>query len=341
MIRGAKAQTIRASVLSVARDAAGSNLLVCSLCFAMYRTEFVRCPLDGAKLDAYDGDPLVGRAVSTVSERYQIQHLIGGGGTGRVYRAIAGTTGEAVAIKVPFGETIADRAAKRRLLGEATAARRVRHPNVVPVVDVAEIAGVLFLVMEFAEGITLYDLIDAEGALQWRRAFDIARQICAGLSAVHAAGLVHRDLKGGNVIVRRERGREIARLADFGAHLDVRKQGDDRLTEGERVYGTPSWMSPEQAQGLAIDHRSDLFGVGLLLYMMLSAEPPFAGSVMEQHYQIATKPLPRIRERYQRVELPDRAEALIDSIVAYDVVDRVRRAEDLVAAIDHLLASED
>jgi tetratricopeptide (TPR) repeat protein len=222
---------------------------------------------------------MIGRTIS----HYEIVSQIGAGGMGTVYRARDTLLGRPVAIKVLPAEAMKDESRQRRFLQEARAASALNHPNIITVYDVLHEDDVHAIVMELLEGQSLQARLD-DGPLPPRQAVRIARQIADALAAAHAAGIIHRDLKPANVMFT-ERG--VAKVLDFGiAKLDPMRATDQdathtgALTMMGAVVGTAAYMSPEQARGEAVDGRSDIFSLGIVMYEMLSGKSPFAASTI-------------------------------------------------------------
>src|SRR5262245_48891367 len=204
--------------------------------------------------------------------RYEIQAELGQGAMGVVYRAHDPQLGRTVALKTlrrDLGlppEQYAD--LKRRFYQEATAAGRLNHPNLVAVHDVVELDGIPYMVMEYVEGQTLARLIKAEGPLSPERAVSLIVQVCRALQYAHVRGVVHRDIKPGNILVD-ESGQ--AKVSDFGI---ARISGSD-VTHTGALLGTPAYMSPEQLDGRVVDGRSDLFSLTVALYEAVTGINPF------------------------------------------------------------------
>jgi eukaryotic-like serine/threonine-protein kinase len=201
-------------------------------------------------------------------ERYTIVEEVGAGGMGHVYKAIDRQLGKTVALKLVRPAAAGQGLARERFRRELALAQAVTHPNVCRVHDLGEVDGALYISMEFVEGQTLDDLIQSVGHLSPKQTIALGRQICAGLQAIHERGIVHRDLKPGNIMVDRS-GHPI--LMDFGLAFH---QDRDRLTGAGSVLGTLAYLSPEQARGRTTDHRSDLYGLGLILFEMLTGRRP-------------------------------------------------------------------
>ncbi|HYH44481.1 MAG TPA: serine/threonine-protein kinase, partial [Thermoanaerobaculia bacterium] len=218
-------------------------------------------------------DDSIGRlaAGARLAGRYRILELVGLGGMGMVYKAEDEQLGLPVAIKVLRPDLARDGRRLERFKQELVLARQVSHPNVVRIHDIGSDGDLVFLSMDFVPGRSLSELLAAEGALPAVRAVDIARQVASGLAAAHEAGVVHRDLKPGNILID-DSGR--AAISDFGI---ARSLGGPGATLPGSVVGTLDYLSPEQARGGEIDGRTDLYALGILLHEMLTGELPFAG----------------------------------------------------------------
>ncbi|HWY71749.1 MAG TPA: protein kinase [Terriglobales bacterium] len=223
--------------------------------------------------------------------RYEIVREIGHGAMGVVYEALDPTIGRKIALKaIRFDGigTTADEAA-RRFKNEARAAGGLNHPNIVTVYDAGEDNGILYLAMEFIEGVTLEALLRAQRTIRTAQTIDMVRQICAGLDFAHAKGIVHRDIKPGNIMLAAN---GPVKITDFG----IARAGEAMTMTGQ-VIGTPNYMSPEQVLGKTLDGRSDLFSVGVMLYEMVTGERPFEGqSITTIMYKIVHEtPIPPLK----------------------------------------------
>ena len=302
----------------------------------MFRTGFARCPLDGAPLQELSADPLEG---SVFADRYVIEQCVGEGGMGRVYRATHRHMSRQFAIKVLFGEHAADKEMQARFAREAEAACRLRHPNVVSVTDFGATArGLFYLVMDWVEGQRLTDIINHEAPLGHHRIADIARQICLGLSHAHEQGLVHRDLKSENIIVSQDNGHDLVRLVDFGLAVVMESDANARLTAEGTVYGTPAYMSPEQACGAKLDERTDLFSLGVLVYEMLSGVLPFLGAPLDIVRQNMEADPPPVAARVPGLQVNPHLERLGRKLMARRPQERYQSAAEVVAALDLIQA---
>jgi serine/threonine-protein kinase len=201
---------------------------------------------------------------------YEIAGIVGSGGMGVVLKGFETALDRYVAIKVLAPHLAMSGAARTRFAREARAAAAVLHKNVVSIHRVAEANGLPFLVMPYIPGDSLLKRLDERGPLELHEILRIGRQIADGLAAAHAQGLVHRDIKPGNILL--DSGVERVTITDFGL---ARAADDASLTRSGVISGTPQYMSPEQARGEPVDGRSDLFSLGSVLYAMCTGRPPF------------------------------------------------------------------
>ena len=231
-----------------------------------------------------------------------------------------------VAIKRLSAEHSHDPSFVERFRREAQAAAKLNHPNIVGVYDYFEEGGEYFIVQEYIDGRSLAELLRAEGRLHPDRAADIAADIAAGLGAAHREGMVHRDVKAGNVLVATD---GQVKVADFGI-ARVFAGGDSELTQAGTVMGTATYFSPEQAQGKPVDPRSDLYSLGVVLYEMLTGSPPFTG---DEPVAIAYAHVHQVPPRVREVdpELPPEIDAITMKLLAKDPARRYPSADDLRA----------
>ena len=192
---------------------------------------------------------------------------------GRVYKATDRDLGRVVAIKVLLSELTNDPQVILRFKHELLLASRISHKNILRIHDLSEADGVKFITMAFVEGQDLNQVLKKDHPLSLERCLKIARQLCAALSAAHAEGVVHRDFKPHNVLVGNN---DHVYVSDFGlaTSFETAKMG---MTRSGAFVGTPKYMSPEQVEGGKVDHRSDLYSLGLVIYEMATGEVPFAG----------------------------------------------------------------
>jgi len=220
-------------------------------------------------------EQMVGSSIA--GQRFIITRLLGFGGMGAVYEATQTAMNRSVALKlIPTH----DETAVKRFEREALTISQLRHPNTITVFDYGQAEnGFLFLAMELLDGLTLSDIIKGEGPLHPRRAVHIASQICKSLNEAHKAGIVHRDIKPDNIIlIRVDSDPDFVKVLDFGIAKAVMGEDDVNLTGDGRIIGTPRYMSPEQILGEPVDHRSDVYSLGCILFEMLCGAPPFQQS---------------------------------------------------------------
>ncbi|HLK90178.1 MAG TPA: protein kinase [Polyangia bacterium] len=272
----------------------------CSGCAGEVQLEDTFCARCGAPVT----DPFIG---TVVGERYRIVSRIGVGGMGAVYRAEHTMMRRDLAIKVLLPELSGKEEFARRFEREAESASRLAHPNIITVTDFGRTAeGSLFLAMEFLAGSSLSSVI-ASGPQSIERALAIERQILRALDHAHAAGVVHRDLKPENImLVERDGQRDVVKVLDFGiAKVTDPQSGGQALTQAGVIFGTPEYLSPEQALGEAVDARADIYAAGVILYEMLAGRRPFESEdkvkIISMH--LAHAP-PRIHDVAPQVEVP-------------------------------------
>ncbi|HEX2191555.1 MAG TPA: Stk1 family PASTA domain-containing Ser/Thr kinase [Acidimicrobiales bacterium] len=253
--------------------------------------------------------------------RYQIVRHLARGGMAEVYLARDLLLDRPVALKVLFPEFSTDPSFVERFRREARAAANLNHPNIVSVYDWGEEGGTYFIVMEYIEGPTLRDVIRGEGPLFPNRAAEIGAEIAAALEFAHRRGVIHRDVKPGNVLIS-----GMVKVTDFG----IARAGDpqESLTQTGAVMGTASYFSPEQAQGLPIDNRSDVYSLGVVLYEMVAGRPPFTGDspVAIAYQHVRENALPPSRHN---PDVPPPLDAVVMKAMAKNRDERYASANDL------------
>ncbi|HEX2165426.1 MAG TPA: protein kinase [Thermoanaerobaculia bacterium] len=271
--------------------------------------------------------PLAGGVPGELSQ-YRILGRIGGGGMGVVYKALDTRLERPVALKFLSRRLVGEERAKQRFLHEARAASAIDHPNICTIYDVEETAdGELVLVMAFYEGQTVGERIKARGALPPDEAIDLARQLLNGLARAHEAGIVHRDVKPGNLMVTRF---GELKILDFGL---AKLAGALDLTQPGMVHGTAAYMAPEQAQGHAADHRADVWAAGVVLYEMLSGRCPFTGdNPVAVLYSVVHHEPPPLAE--QRDDLPSTLDEVLRGALQKRPEQRYQTARELLADLE-------
>lgn len=274
-----------------------------------------------------------------LSGRYRVEECLGEGAMGAVYRAEHTLMKKTVAVKVLRPQVGERGDLVERFRREAQAAANIDHPNVCSASDFGQMQdGAFFLVIEYLEGDTLEDVVAREGPLPAGRALSIAAQICAALARAHELDVVHRDLKPENVmLVPRDEDDELVKILDFGV-AKVRltdEHEESKLTKAGTVWGTPCYMSPEQAAGGDVDGRSDLYSLGVMLYEMLTGAPPFEDDnparVMAMH--LTEKPVPP-SEAAPDAAIPPPVERLVMQLLEKDPAARPPSAAALRDRLD-------
>jgi eukaryotic-like serine/threonine-protein kinase len=275
--------------------AQGHGSTVCPQCGQHFSPDGRFCPFDGEPLCPspdrdHTADPLLG---SLVDDRYEISSVIGEGGMGVVYSARHRLLGKRFALKALRKDLATDREIAARFMQEARTAASISHPGLVEITDFGTLAtGQPFFVMELLEGQSLAQLVRRGGPVPAARAIEIVRQISNALGAAHERSIVHRDLKPDNIHVSPgAAGRDHVTIVDFGLAKVI---GASRLTRAGMVFGTPHYMSPEQAQGDPTDHRADIYALGVVMYEMFTGRVPFEADsymgVLTKHMYMAPTP---------------------------------------------------
>ena len=263
---------------------------------------------------------------------YEILAIIGKGGFGTVLKAFDEKLHRMVAIKALSPELSASGTARQRFIREARAAAAVTHEHLVTIHAVEEDHRPPYLVMQLIDGVTLQQKIDKAGTLQLKEILRIGLQMASGLAAAHKQGLVHRDIKPTNILL--ENGVERVKITDFGL---ARAVDDASVTQSGTVAGTPMYMSPEQAEGLPLDHRSDLFSLGTVLYVMCTGRPPFRATGTMAVLKRVTEDTPRpIRET--NPEIPEWLADIISKLHAKKPEDRFQTAKEVAELLGQHLA---
>jgi len=261
---------------------------------------------------------------SVFNQRYRLKEKIGSGGMAEVYLADDLLLGREVAVKVLHAQFAADPAFIQRFRHEAQAAANLNHPNIVNIYDWGNEGDQYYIVMEYVEGRDLKEILRSEGRLLPERAAEIAAEVCAALQFAHRGNLVHRDIKPHNIFIT-ELGQ--VKVMDFGI---AREGNGGGITQTGMVMGTPQYISPEQAQGLAVDGRSDIYSLGVVLYEMLTGQLPFddPNPVTVTYKQVREDPMP---PSVIDPEIPATLEAIVMKAMSKNPANRFQNAQEMKA----------
>lgn len=276
------------------------------------------------------GENLIGK---TLGNRYEILELIGSGGMATVYKARCNLLNRYVAVKVLRDSLENDEAIVKNFKKEAQASASISHTNIVSVYDVGEEDGILYMVMEYVDGITLKEYIKQHAPLPWQEACGFAIQICQGLSEAHKNGIVHRDIKPQNILMTND---NILKVTDFGI---ARAAASETSVAGGGVVGSVHYISPEQARGGYTDLKSDIYSLGVVLYEMLTGKVPFDGetavAVALQHLEKEPAPAKCIN-----MDIPSDLSYITMKAMSKEQMSRYASAEEMVEDLRAVLADE-
>jgi serine/threonine-protein kinase len=315
----------------------------CATCGQSFSGEVIFCPFDGTKLEGVAGtmmaitrpnDEFVVGA--TIGGTYHVDKVLGEGGMGIVFAVTHLKLNKKFALKLLKRELAKDVETRSRFLIEAQAAGQIRHPNVVEITDFTSLPdGGAYMVMELLEGQALARMIKLGGAIPALRAVAILHDIADGLQAAHDAGIVHRDLKPDNVFIVQSSGRELAKILDFGV---AKVAGSAKLTRTGMVFGTPHYMSPEQASGGVIDSRTDIYALGVIMYEMFTGRVPFEA---DTYMGVLTKHMFEAPIPPSQVPGPARELGALEDVtlkaLAKRPEDRYQSMKELVADLDRIV----
>jgi beta-lactam-binding protein with PASTA domain/predicted Ser/Thr protein kinase len=272
---------------------------------------------------------------SVIGDRYRIEARIGSGGMAEVYRGVDPVLNRTVAIKVLLPQFARDASFVERFRREAQAAARLNHPNIVSVYDTGADGDTQYIVMEFIEGRTLAEFLDAGRRPTPVQAAEIAQKVCSALTAAHSQGVIHRDIKPGNIMVTRE---GTVKVMDFGIARIT--SGVETAPQTSAVLGTASYLSPEQAQGGPLDARTDIYSLGTVLYEMLAGRPPFMGEspVAVAYKQVNEAPIPPSQIN---ADIPPRLDAVVMRALSKNPANRYQTAKEFSEDLERVIKGQD
>jgi serine/threonine protein kinase len=301
----------------------------CPVCGERYPADFRVCPRDATALATVlsDSDPMVG---VVLADTYDLLGMIGEGATGRVYEAVhTRLRAKHYAIKVMYSDLTRQPAVVERFVREAQATSVLSHPNIVSALDIGQTEdGRPYIVSELLHGVQLGDYLAQQGPLSVPEAVHIVRQACQALIAAHTKGIVHRDIKPGNLFLVGHTGATTVKVLDFGISL----VGDASLTKTGMIMGTPAYMPPEQASGTRVDHRADIYALATVLYELLAGCKAFSGAdPIATLAGVLTRDAPRLRSLNEAV--PPELELVIQKAMSKLPSQRYRSMRELDAAL--------
>jgi serine/threonine-protein kinase len=319
--------------------------MVCPACNTRYEEGGAFCARDGTPLvkdPQANKQDLVGQILA---DRYRVVRLVGEGGMGQVYEAQHVNINKRFAVKLLRPEIVSNAEAVQRFRQEAWSASSIGHENIIEIEDFATLpSGAVYLAMEFLVGESLAERMRAEPPLPFGEALDVVLQVASGLGAAHDKSIIHRDMKPENIFLAQKHGRAIVKILDFGIAKVSGADGNKSLTRTGTIFGTPHYMSPEQALGKPLDHRADIYSVGVIMYELFTGRVPFEAEsfmgILTKHITSTPKPP---RQMAPERDISAEMEAVILRAMAKEPDERYQSMGELlhdVAAIAAVRAPE-
>lgn len=314
--------------------------MVCPACNTRYEEGGAFCARDGTPLMR---DPQAGKSDlvgQILADRYRVVRLVGEGGMGQVYEAQHVNINKRFAVKLLRPEIVSNAEAVQRFRQEAWSASSIGHENIIEIEDFATLpSGAVYLAMEFLVGQSLAERMREQPPLTFAEALDIVLQVGSGLGAAHDKSIIHRDMKPENIFLAEKHGRSIVKILDFGIAKVSGADGNKSLTRTGTIFGTPHYMSPEQALGKPLDHRSDIYSVGVIMYELFTGKVPFEAEsfmgILTKH--ITSTPRPP-REMAPERDIPPEIEAVIMHAMAKEPDDRYQSLAEFVSDVAAIAA---
>lgn len=309
---------------------------LCLVCNFQFGDEQEMCPKDLSKLVPIGKDPLIGKLIQ---DRYRVLGVIGKGSMGTVYKAVQELIGREVAVKVMHGYLVSDDESLKRYHKEAKSASRLNHPNIITIFDFGVLAtGQPYIVMDLLAGRSLYDILKERGSLTISQTLMVFQPVCQAIAEAHKRGVVHRDLKPENIVVE-ENAKEKTihvKVVDFGIATFLVDSDDTigKITKTGTVCGSPFYMSPEQCDGSKMDHRSDLYSLGVVLFETLTGKLPFEDKDVYKVLTMQVKnPPPKLKSLRPELDFPQALETFVQKSLAKDPESRYQSAEEFWQAL--------
>jgi len=304
---------------------------LCLVCHLQFPDEQDTCPKDNTSLVTLAQDPLIG---TVIQERYKIESVIGKGSMGVVYRATQELIGREVAVKVLHSHLVADSESRKRFHQQAKASSRLNHPHIITLYDFGILPGSdqPYIVMDLLTGTTLARVLEERDYLPVEETLPIMKQVCDALADAHKHGVVHRDVKPDNIVLEEGVSQQYwVKVVDFGIAKLI--QGTEetltRITRTGTVCGSPAYMSPEQFQGADVDHRSDIYSLGVVLFEVLTGRVPFAAvdlvGLMAMH---VAEPPPKLTAIRPDLDFRPALEKMVDRALSKEPKDRQQSMDD-------------